>query len=167
MKTSSQFAATIIMQIRLLNNWCKANGWSEPQIADADFQFYAIPPESYIPIPLPREALTEVDKYRDILFSIWEIERLEKTSEIRKDKALVFNIGCFLLLCIKYTLSNPIVENLAAVVYIVDTSIFLSEMITIVYAYTAISDYWEGLEKKKQLNRSSEFRKLLTKLENS
>lgn len=156
--------SAISMQIRLLNNWCRANGWSEPQFAD--LQFYAILLNGYLPIPLPYKALIEVGQYQEVFDTLWEIRETERISDFQKDKALVFNIICVFLLCVKDVLKKSnLVKVPHPIYYIIDSLIVWLVLVVVAYAWVAISNYWVCCQRKKKLNSSSKYKELLLNLD--
>lgn len=152
------------IQLALLKDWCRRNSWSDFQIVQ--FQFYAIPPGGYIPVPLPKAAFAESDKYQQVFDILWEIQFLERISRWDLNKAWIFIISCTPLLFVKNILKSlTAFANIPVVVYqLLDLSVIALIIITVAYFYTSLSSHLKCWQCKNKLKLASEFVNLLASL---
>lgn len=155
--------AIVSIQKSSLKDWCERNNWSALQ--SVQLQFYAIPPGGYIPVPLPKAAFALSDEYQQVFDTLLELQLLERVSKDQKDKALISNIFCFLMLCL-----NELVKNTNSLRYLDDfyllVNLFfaLSILIAITNSLVAISVYWEECQCRTKLSRMPRFVDLVAKM---
>lgn len=156
--------AIVNIQKLLLKDWCRKNNWSELQ--SVQFQFYAIPPGGYIPVPLPKEAFATLDKYEQVFDMLCELQLLLRISKDQKDKALISNVFCLIMLCL-----NELVKNTNSLRYLddfyflVNLCFALSILIAITNSLVAISAYWEECQCRNRLVKSLKAAELLMTLQ--
>lgn len=148
----------------LLKEWCRKNNWSELQLVQ--HQFYALPPGGYIPVLLPQEAFATSDKYEQVFDMLCELQLLERISKDQKDKALISNVFCFLMLCL-----NELAKNTSSLRYLDDfyflVNLFfaLSILIAITNSLVALSAYWKECQCRNKLGKSPKVAELLMTLQ--
>lgn len=149
------------MRVSLLRQWCRENGWSNLQLVD--LQFYAIGSGGFIPVLLPKEALTELKKYYQVFDTLWEIQFWESISEVSKDNALLFTGFCLILLGLKEVFKR--LPNPGDIHQLINLTVALSIVIDLFYIWTLISSYWKQCQCKSKLSRTPGFVDLLARLE--
>jgi len=151
-KNNQEFSTLSELQLLIATNWCKTNGWSELQLIN-DYEFYAIPPQAYLPVELPKDAIEELDKSRRIVDVLWQTQFLKKVSRANLNKAMIFNVTCIPFLYIKHlfiSLTNYV--NIPIVIYqLLNIVIGLLIFFTVNYLFVAICGYWEHYHSKKKL----------------
>lgn len=160
-KLPSALNVTSDMRVFLLRQWCRENDWSKLQ--KVDLQFYATPPNGFIPVPLPKEALAELEDYRKVVDILQEIQLLRVVSEVSKDNALFFTGFCLLSLCLKEVFK--MLPNPGDIHQLINLAIALSIVIALPYTWMAVSSYWEQRWCKSKLSRMPRFVDLLARLE--
>lgn len=161
---STIIPAIVNIQKLSLKDWCKRNNWNDFQ--SVQFQFYAIPPGGYIPVPLPREAFTLSDKYQQVFDVLWKIQFLEQTSRNDLDKALIFNVACVLVLLIKGLLKSSVafVKIPTTICQLLDLSLVILIITTFTYFYVSLASYCKYCRSKQKLSGMPEITNLLASL---
>lgn len=154
---STIISAIVNIQKSSLKDWCERNNWNDFQ--SVQFQFYAISPDGYIPVPLPREAFTLSGKYYQVFDILREVQFLERKTRGDLDKALMFNISCIPIILIKAFLksSNAFVSVPVVIHQILNLSVAMLIMTALVYLYGSLSSHWQCYQYKKSLGKCQVF----------
>lgn len=126
-------------------------------------------PSGYIPVPLPKAAFAETDKYQQVFDILWEIQFLERISRRDLDKAWIFIVSCTPILLLKNILKSlTAFASVPTVVYqLLDLSVVALIIVTLTYFYTSLSSHVKCWQCKNKLSKIPEFIDLLTSLGNS
>lgn len=162
---STIILAIVSIQVSSLKDWCDRNNWSDFELVQ--FQFYAIPPGDYIPVPIPKEAFALSDKYQQVFDILREIQFLERGIRGDLDKTLMFHIACVPILFIKTFLktSNAFVSVPIVIYKILDLSIAMLVVTALVYLYGSLSSRWQCRQHKKKLRKMSDIVDLIISLD--
>lgn len=142
----------LVMDVRLalLKYWCIENNWSSFDFTQ-DGQFYAVPPNSYSPILIPKEVLDKNEQLIDI--KLREIRFLKRESQERVNVALGWSVVCICLLFLKYLITNFVNNHL---INYINASIVFAIVLSLYYGLSSVLSYYEYRRNKKNLSKIPE-----------
>lgn len=162
----NRLPAAIDIQAGLLKKWCKENNWTNLQL-NSELQFCAIAPSSFIPVPLPKEALIELEKHQPFFDLLRKFQLLRQRSRSAASVALssVIAYGGTVLFKNTVTFANT-PPNFSMLMNISNACLILT---FVAFTLVASLSSWQYYSLKKQLNNltSSNFLVNLTNIEHN
>lgn len=102
-----QLPAVINLEMTLLENWCNDNDWTEIRLS-SDYKISALPPDSSIRSPLPKEAFTQLERLGDISHELRELQSIKQSTQKKTKLLIPLVISCAVMIGIHKILPSLI-----------------------------------------------------------